>query len=231
MRARQIPSSGRAAVRSEGLPPVARRGAEGRYAILGAIRLRAWAPILMRVGAGALALVGLAGIGLAASRSPELSALAAPQLALNLAHMAGPALGSEPTEARPPGAPGEPPAAVSSPIAEATTPESLSSPCPKAPDVAPIAGAGSTAKAEARSSSGSPERGLTPDGRVILNLADAVQLQRLPGVGSKRAVAIVQLRQRLGRFRRPSDLLRLKGIGPRSLERMLPHLVLDAPES
>jgi competence protein ComEA len=72
---------------------------------------------------------------------------------------------------------------------------------------------------------------MTPDGRVILNSADAAQLQRLPGVGAKRAAAIVQLRERLGRFRRPSDLLRLKGIGPRSLERMLPHLVLDAPKS
>ena len=35
------------------------------------------------------------------------------------------------------------------------------------------------------------------------------------------------LRQRLGRFRRASDLLRIKGIGPKLLERMLPRLVLD----
>jgi competence protein ComEA len=46
-------------------------------------------------------------------------------------------------------------------------------------------------------------------------------------VGTKRAAAILALRQRLGRFRRTSDLLRVKGIGPRTLQRMLPHLVLD----
>jgi competence protein ComEA len=62
---------------------------------------------------------------------------------------------------------------------------------------------------------------------VVLNRADAAELRRLPGVGAKRAEAIVLLRQRLGRFRRPNDLLRVKGIGPRTLERMLPHLVLD----
>jgi competence protein ComEA len=63
--------------------------------------------------------------------------------------------------------------------------------------------------------------------RVVLNQANATELQRLPGVGAKRAEAIVQLRERLGRFRRTGDLLRIKGIGPRTLERMLPHLVLD----
>jgi competence protein ComEA len=62
---------------------------------------------------------------------------------------------------------------------------------------------------------------------VVLNLADATELQRLPGVGAKRAEAIVQLRTRLGGFQRANDLLRIKGIGPRTLERMLPHLTLD----
>ena len=226
MRARQTPNIGRAAVRSQGLPPVARAGAEGRSAILGAIRLRAWAPVLMRVGAGGLALVGLAGIGLAASRSPELSTLAGPHLALNLAQMSAPALGSEATEAQAPprGVPTPLAAPEAGPAVEATQTKSTASPCPKAREAAPAG------KPEADSPSGSQAPGVTPDGRVILNLADAVQLQRLPGVGAKRAIAIVQLRQRLGRFRRPSDLLRLKGIGPRSLERMLPHLVLDAPE-
>ena len=63
---------------------------------------------------------------------------------------------------------------------------------------------------------------------MILNLAGPAELQRLPAVGAKRAAAIVELRQRLGRFRRASELLRIKGIGPRTLERMLPLLVLDA---
>jgi competence protein ComEA len=70
--------------------------------------------------------------------------------------------------------------------------------------------------------------GITPDGKVILNLASADELTKLPGVGMKRALSIVQLRTKLKRFKHPSDLLRVKGIGPRGLQRMLPHLVLDA---
>jgi competence protein ComEA len=73
------------------------------------------------------------------------------------------------------------------------------------------------------------EPGLTPDGKVILNAASADELTRLPGVGMRRAEAIVELRTRLKRFRRVQDLLRVKGIGPRSLKRLMPHMVLDVP--
>jgi competence ComEA-like helix-hairpin-helix protein len=76
---------------------------------------------------------------------------------------------------------------------------------------------------------GSAPAGTTPDGKVILNLASAEELTKLPGVGMKRATAIVALRTKLKRFKHATDLLRVKGIGPRGLQRMLPHLVLDAP--
>ena len=74
---------------------------------------------------------------------------------------------------------------------------------------------------------GAPPAGITPDGKVILNLASADELTKLPGVGMKRATAIVALRTKLKRFKHATDLLRVKGIGPRGLQRMLPHLVLD----
>lgn len=73
---------------------------------------------------------------------------------------------------------------------------------------------------------GSP--GLTADGKVILNLATADDLRHLPGVGQKRADAILALRTRLGRFKQVSDLLRVKGIGVRGLKKIVPHVVLDA---
>jgi competence protein ComEA len=71
--------------------------------------------------------------------------------------------------------------------------------------------------------------GLTADGKVILNCANIEELGRLPGVGPKRAQAILDLRAKLGRFRRPTDLLRVKGIGPKSLKKLEPHFVLDPP--
>ncbi len=91
------------------------------------------------------------------------------------------------------------------------------------------ADAGASAEGSDADTSAHP-RGITADGKVILNLASAEELTRLPGVGPKRARSILRLRKRLKRFRRVTDLLRVRGIGVRSLKRMLPHLVLDPPK-
>jgi len=72
---------------------------------------------------------------------------------------------------------------------------------------------------------------MTADGKVILNRADASELRHLPGVGPKRAEAIVTLRAKLGgRFKRITDLLRVKGIGPKGMKKIEPHVVLDEPK-
>lgn len=72
--------------------------------------------------------------------------------------------------------------------------------------------------------------GILPDGRIVLNTATAEELTRLKGIGMKRATAIVALRTRLGGFKRVSSLLRVRGIGVRTLKRLRPHLVLNRPE-
>lgn len=222
-------------------PKVNAAGAEGRQRILGAARWGVWVPILTRALACGLALLGLAGIGMAASRSPAVSAIAEAPLGVTLAQLAGPPLGS----AAPLGvtlAPGEvSPSASPVPAAPAPAPDlsaarpgreasgapegtAPSSPCPKSSPARSEPGA-----SENGTQSGSRVGGVLADGRVVLNLASAIELRRLPGVGTKRAEAIVALRQRLGRFKRASDLLRIKGIGPRTFERMLPKLVLNPP--
>src|SRR5690606_5917655 len=68
-----------------------------------------------------------------------------------------------------------------------------------------------------------------PDGRIVLNLASEAELVKLPGVGPKRAQAILAVRKRLGRFRRVEDLLRVKGIGRKMLDRIRPIVVVDPP--
>jgi len=73
-----------------------------------------------------------------------------------------------------------------------------------------------------------PPSGMTADGKVILNQATIADLRHLPGIGQKRAEAIIQLRQKLGKFRRVTDLLRVKGIGPKRLKQLAPKMVLDA---
>ncbi|HKQ71804.1 MAG TPA: helix-hairpin-helix domain-containing protein [Polyangiaceae bacterium] len=76
------------------------------------------------------------------------------------------------------------------------------------------------------SSSGS---GTLADGRVVLNAALEEDLTKLSGIGPTRARAILALRQRLGKFRAVEDLLRVKGIGRKTLRRLRPNLVLDRP--
>ncbi|MBI5532563.1 MAG: helix-hairpin-helix domain-containing protein [Deltaproteobacteria bacterium] len=71
--------------------------------------------------------------------------------------------------------------------------------------------------------------GVLPDGRVVLNLASEDELRKLPKVGPKRASQIVALRQRMGKFRSTRDLLRVKGLGLRTLQKMQPMMVLDPP--
>ncbi len=69
----------------------------------------------------------------------------------------------------------------------------------------------------------------TEDGRIILNLAKVEDLRKIPGIGPKRAESILALRAKLKRFKRGADLLRVRGIGPKSLTRMQAHFVVDPP--
>jgi competence protein ComEA len=71
----------------------------------------------------------------------------------------------------------------------------------------------------------------SPDDPVALNTATVDDLRRLPGVGPKRADAILALRGRLGRFRAVEDLLKVKGIGRATLRRLRPLVRLDPPTS
>ncbi len=63
---------------------------------------------------------------------------------------------------------------------------------------------------------------------MVLNAATAEDLRRLPGIGAKRADAILALRGRLGRFHAIEDLLKVKGIGRATLKRLRPLVRLDA---
>lgn len=73
-----------------------------------------------------------------------------------------------------------------------------------------------------------------PDrGPIDVNTADAASLQRLPGIGPALAGRILEFRERNGPFRFVEDLLMVRGIGDRTLERIAPLVTVDgvpAPE-
>ena len=64
--------------------------------------------------------------------------------------------------------------------------------------------------------------------QVDLNRASAAELMRLPGVGRKRADAIVAWRAQKP-FRRPEDVLRVKGFSRSWFERVKGHLAAGLP--
>jgi competence protein ComEA len=64
---------------------------------------------------------------------------------------------------------------------------------------------------------------------VFLNVATLDDLRRLPGVGPKRAEAILTLRTQKGRFRSVEELMRVKGIGRSTMRKLRPLMRLDAP--
>ena len=89
--------------------------------------------------------------------------------------------------------------------------ESAPAPCAKAEDEAP------------------QSSGLSEDGKIVMNEASKAEFTQLPGVGDSRAEAIVQLRTRMGKFRKVSDLLRVRGIGWKTLQTMKDKLIVDRP--
>jgi competence ComEA-like helix-hairpin-helix protein len=64
----------------------------------------------------------------------------------------------------------------------------------------------------------------SPLDRLDVDRARAGDWERLPGIGPALAARIVADRAEHGPFRTPEGLLRVRGIGPRTLERMRPFL-------
>jgi competence protein ComEA len=159
--------------------------------VIARVRASAWAPIALRIGAVAIALLVLAWIGRAAAAAPEATPSAAS------------------TDADTSSASRAPPVDASAPPA-----------WPVAAPPAPVAPAVPQTGSRARASASDP---------VFLNYASVDELRRLPGVGPKRAEAILVLRQRLGRFQRMEDLLRVKGIGRAAVKKWRPLVRLDTP--
>lgn len=173
---------------------------------------RAWLPILRKLAAITVGGLGLAGIGalsMAQSASTRVGQTAATPThvaanALAAAEWLAPVPNSEPT------------------LSQAQTTQTAPEPTPPCPPA--------TSEASKDGEAQPSTSAILPDGRIVLNLANASQLTKLPGVGQKRAEAIVELRTKMKGFRKLSDLLRVKGIGVKSLRKLEPQLVLDVPK-
>jgi len=83
---------------------------------------------------------------------------------------------------------------------------------------APLRGLALAAALLAASPALAAKKALAAGERIDLNRAPVTELMRLPGVGLKKAQALVARRQR-SPFRRPEDVLQVKGFGPGWLQK------------
>ena len=54
--------------------------------------------------------------------------------------------------------------------------------------------------------------------RININTASTDELTQLKNIGAKKAAAIIEYREINGPFKRPEDILKVHGIGPKTLE-------------
>ncbi|HMD38788.1 MAG TPA: helix-hairpin-helix domain-containing protein [Candidatus Acidoferrum sp.] len=65
-----------------------------------------------------------------------------------------------------------------------------------------------------------------PAAPVNLNTATSEELQLVPGIGPATADKILQMRKSYGAFKSVDDLLAIRGIGPKRLEKMRKYLTV-----
>jgi competence ComEA-like helix-hairpin-helix protein len=68
-----------------------------------------------------------------------------------------------------------------------------------------------------------------PTQPINLNTASSTQLQQVPGIGPATADKILQMRKSYGTFKSVNDLMAIRGIGPKRLEKMRKYLTVNRP--
>jgi len=68
-----------------------------------------------------------------------------------------------------------------------------------------------------------------PPKPVNINTATSEELQQVPGIGPATAEKILQMRKSYGAFKSVDDLLAIRGLGPKRLEKMRKYLTVGKP--
>ena len=63
--------------------------------------------------------------------------------------------------------------------------------------------------------------------KININTASSAELERIPGIGPVLSGRIVEYREQNGDFTSLQELVKVKGIGEKSLAKMLPYMRID----
>ncbi len=64
-------------------------------------------------------------------------------------------------------------------------------------------------------------------GKVNINTASKDELDSLPGIGEKKAELIIEYREKNGKFKSLKDIVKVKGIGEKTYEKLEPLITID----
>lgn len=133
---------------------------------------------------------------------------------------------SPPTTAPPPPAPATPAQAPSNPPNPPISPNpepATTTPSAPVPASAPATVPATTSKPSTPPAPKSP----VPQGRLNVNKATQAELELLPGIGPAMAKRIIEFRSAHGSFKRIEDLDKVKGIGPKTLDKLRPLVTIE----
>lgn len=68
---------------------------------------------------------------------------------------------------------------------------------------------------------------ITVFAKININTATKTEFEKLPNIGPKKAERIIKYRLEHGDFKRIEDLVKIKGIGKKTLEKLRPHITLE----
>ena len=82
----------------------------------------------------------------------------------------------------------------------------------------------SALKEKATSTKESAKEKVASSAKVNINKADAETLQKLSGIGEKKAQAIIDYRNKVGKIKSAAELSNIDGIGEATIEKITPYL-------
>jgi len=89
-----------------------------------------------------------------------------------------------------------------------------------------LALAGATAAPVAAAPPAAPNAAASEARPIDLNTADSAALESVPGIGKSLSQRILSFREKNGPFQSVDDLLKIQGIGEKSIQKLRPYLTV-----